>query len=158
MSVCTQFKIENYYFIILLYSKILNIWINLVCSKNIFLKRFWNLFCSRHDGINTEKFDPDCDNFSSCVKDKWKPRCCTLIQFFSNDRKKNVFPVHLFPLAPMHKNLFLHLYICQDIRGKNIRYTRYIIEKNKIYDFFFCVCFDFHVLSLLCIDFFVVLK
>uniref|UniRef100_A0A8W8JVR2 Serine/threonine-protein kinase PRP4 homolog n=1 Tax=Magallana gigas TaxID=29159 RepID=A0A8W8JVR2_MAGGI len=24
----------------------------------------------RHDGINTEKFDPDCDNFSSCVKDK----------------------------------------------------------------------------------------
>lgn len=90
-----------------------------------------------------KKFDPDCDNFSSCVKDKWKPRCCTLIQFFSNDRKKNVFPVHLFPLAPMHKNLFLHLCICQDIREKNIRYMRYIIEKNKIYDFFFWYMFWF---------------
>lgn len=35
---------------------------------------------------------------------------------------------------------------------------RYIIEKNKIYYFFLGICFDFHVLSLLCIDFFVVLK
>lgn len=70
---------------------------------------------------------------------------------------KILYPLHFFPLAPMHKNHFLHLYICQDI-GKKFRYMSYIIEKKSdIYEFFY-ICFDFHVLSLLCIDFFVVLK